>query len=69
MSINGSFTVESKLISVNDDISGLVTSYEFSDGVNTYTDADPEGTAQFIIVTDSEGNIMNWIIDIFDVDP
>lgn len=67
MSINGSFTVDSKLISANGDISDQVTSYDFSDGVNTYSNTDPEGLSQFIVNTDSDGNITNWIIDIFDV--
>jgi len=67
MSINGSFTVDSKLISVNGDISDQVTSYGFSDGVNAYSDTDPESLSQFIVNTDNDGNITNWIIDIFDV--
>ena len=68
MSINGSFTVDSKLISVNGDISAQVISYGFSDGVNIYSDTDPEGSAQFLVNTDSAGNITNWNIDISDVD-
>ena len=67
MSITGSFTVESKLINVNGDISAQVTSYSFSDGVTTYTDTDPEGWTQFLVNTDSDGNITNWNIDIQDI--
>ena len=68
MSITGSFTVDSKLIDFNGDITAQVTSYSFSDGVTTYTDADPEGSSQFIVNTDNNGDITSWIIDISDVD-
>ena len=68
MSITGSFTVDSKLIDFNGDITNQVTSYSFSDGITAYTDADPEGSTQFIVNTDSNGNITNWIVDISDVD-
>jgi uncharacterized repeat protein (TIGR01451 family) len=69
MSINGSFIVDSKLINVNGDITSQVISYSYSDGISTYSDEDPEGLAQFSVVTDSQGNITNWTINIVDVDP
>lgn len=69
MRVSGNFTVDSKLISVSDDITSQVLSYSFTDGVTTYSDTDPNGKSQFLINTDSNGHIINWIVDIFDIDP
>lgn len=61
MSITGSFTVASALgpnFSGATDISSQVTAYSFTDGVNTYTNTDPNARLyQFNVATDGSGNI------------
>jgi IPTL-CTERM motif len=65
MSISGSFTTTVPL-PVNQpliDISGLVTAYNFTDGVNTYSSSDVNVRRNaFQVATDSLGNISNTII-------
>ncbi|MDP3519219.1 MAG: hypothetical protein Q8S02_01210 [Hydrogenophaga sp.] len=59
---SGSFIVASPFASnlSNQDISPLVISYSFSDGINTYNSSDPNARIHvFRISTDSNGKIIN----------
>lgn len=62
MSVQLSFAVESQLISVNGDISHLVTSYTLFDGVHTLTEANSD-LEVISVTTDGVGNITDWIIE------
>jgi len=61
MTISGSFTVATALgpnFSGATDISSQVTAYSFTDGVNTYTNTDPNARLyQFNVATDGTGAI------------
>ena len=68
MAVTGSFTVSSPLIDFNGDLSSLVTSYIFNDGIHTITDADGL-FGDFRMSTDSFGNPVTWSIDVFNREP
>jgi len=62
MRITGSFTTATPLVPnlAGVDITGQVTSYSFSDGVNTYTSSDANARIyQFTVATDANGMI-SW---------
>jgi len=64
MSLHGSFTTASPLAAnINTDITSLVTSYNFSDGVNTYSSANSNARIwTFQITTDGTGQITGALI-------
>jgi hypothetical protein len=66
MSVTGSFTTDAPLISFNGDASSLITQYSYFDGINTLTELNAGGS--FSLVTDSFGNITDWIIEITNAD-
>jgi hypothetical protein len=59
--ISGSFTVPSPLPA---NFSGVVvpTLFSFTDGVDLFTTANPNGASYFHIVTNSNGNVVQWLI-------
>lgn len=65
MTPSGSFTLAAPLGAnfVSMDITGRLTAYSFSDGINTYTNTDPNSRIdQFEVSTDASGNINNATI-------
>ena len=62
MSVQISFEVDSRLISVSGDISHLVTSYVFFDGLHIFTEVNSV-LGVFYVRTDSLGNITEWSIE------
>lgn len=60
MKQTGSFTVAAALAPnlASADVTGSVTSYSFSDGINTYSNTNPDDRIlAFVVATDASGNI------------
>jgi hypothetical protein len=65
MSVMGEFSVSSALgPMLLTDISGMVTSYSFSDGRSTLTESN-SAIDSFAVAIDGSGNISEWLIDVF----
>ena len=60
-SVSGFFTLAAAL---NDNFSGAITptSYSFTDGVQTFTNASPPATVTFEVDTGASGNITEWFV-------
>ncbi len=69
MNTSGSFTVATPLGPnlTNSNIASLVTSYSFSDGINTYSNTNPNSRLfEFLVSTDASGNISNTLLALQD---
>ena len=69
MNVSGSFTVDSLLINVSGDVTSLISSFNFTDGVHTLTNADQIERFRFLLDTNESGQIINWEIGIIELLP
>ena len=64
--VSGWFTISGALAPnlADTDITGLITSFSFSDGLQTITQADTFNAEDFVVNTDASGNIIGWAVDL-----
>lgn len=64
--VSGYFTIPGTLGNnlVADDITGLITSFSFSDGLQTISSASTLTAEDFVVNTGSSGAIVDWAIDL-----
>lgn len=64
--VHGSFTIVGALGAnlANDDITGLITSFSFNDGLQTISSASTLTAEDFVVNTNGAGQIIDWAIDL-----
>ncbi len=66
--VTGSFTISGALGDslTADDITSLLTSFSFSDGLQTISSSDTLTTEDFVVNTNGSGQIIDWAIELGD---